>query len=126
IVEAHALRVHPMSGVFPMSTPTAPPVKAVYHDKVVRQFTVMSVVWGVIGMAVGVLVAAQLAYPDLTNGIAWLSYGRLRPLHTNGVIFAFGVTALIGTSYWVVQRTCHTPLFAPKLAAFTFWGWQLA
>ncbi|MGE4335764.1 MAG: cytochrome-c oxidase, cbb3-type subunit I [Pigmentiphaga sp.] len=109
-----------------MSTPTAPPVNAVYHDKVVRQFTIMSIVWGVIGMAVGVLVAAQLAYPDLTNGISWLSYGRLRPLHTNGVIFAFGVTALIGTSYWVVQRTCHTPLFAPKLAAFTFWGWQLA
>ena len=109
-----------------MSTPTAPPVTDVYHDKVVRQFTVMSVIWGVVGMAVGVLVAAQLAFPELTNGIDWLSYGRLRPLHTNAVIFAFGVTALIGTSYYVVQRTCHAPLFAPRLAAFTFWGWQLA
>ena len=109
-----------------MSTLAAPPANAVYSDKVVRQFAIAAVIWGVIGMAVGVLVAAQLAFPELTDGISWLSYGRLRPLHTNGVIFAFGGTALIGTSYWVVQRTCHTPLYAPRLAAFTFWGWQLA
>ncbi len=108
-----------------MTLQTAPPDDAVYHDKVVRQFSVMSVIWGVVGMFVGVFIAAQLAFPEMTDGIAWLSYGRLRPLHTNAVIFAFGVTALIGTSYWVVQRTCHTPLFAPRLAAFTFWGWQL-
>jgi cytochrome c oxidase cbb3-type subunit I len=109
-----------------MSTLAAPPANAVYSDKVVRQFAIAAVIWGVIGMAVGVLVAAQLAFPELTDGISWLSYGRLRPLHTNGVIFAFGGTALIGTSYWVVQRTCHAPLHAPRLAAFTFWGWQLA
>ena len=54
----------------------------------------------------------------------WLSYGRLRPLHTNAVIFAFGGSALFATSYYVVQRTCHVRLFADKLAAFTFWGWQ--
>jgi len=109
-----------------MSTQAALPASEVYNDKVVRQFTIMAVIWGVLGMAVGVIVAAQLAWPDLTKGIPWLSYGRLRPLHTNGVIFAFGVTALIGTSYWVVQRTCHTTLFAPRLAAFTFWGWLVA
>jgi len=109
-----------------MSTLAAPPANAVYSDKVVRQFAIAAVIWGVVGMAVGVLIAAQLAFPELTDGISWLSYGRLRPLHTNGVIFAFGGTALIGTSYWVVQRTCHTPLYAPRLAAFTFWGWQLA
>jgi len=57
--------------------------------------------------------------------VEWLSYGRLRPLHTNAVIFAFGGCALFATSYYSVQRTCHTPLFAPGLAAFTFWGWQL-
>src|SRR6478609_267125 len=95
-----------------------------YNYKVVRQFAIMTVVWGTIGMAVGVLLAAQLMWPDLTYGIPWLSYGRLRPLHTNAVIFAFGGCALFATSYYVVQRTCHVRLFAEKLAAFTFWGWQ--
>ncbi|SMB27618.1 Cytochrome c oxidase subunit 1 homolog, bacteroid [Sterolibacterium denitrificans] len=98
--------------------------QATYNYKVVRQFAVMTVIWGVVGMLVGVICAAQLIWPDL-NVVEWLSYGRLRPLHTNAVIFAFGGCALISTSYYVVQRTCHTPLFAPKLAAFTFWGWQL-
>ncbi|MBU4609301.1 cytochrome-c oxidase, cbb3-type subunit I [Achromobacter sp. GG226] len=107
-----------------MSTQAALPTDAVYHDRVVRQFAITAVLWGIVGMAVGVFIAAQLAWPELTDGIAWLSYGRLRPLHTNAVIFAFGVSALIGTSYWVVQRTSHAPLFAPRLAAFTFWGWQ--
>ncbi|HMN21871.1 MAG TPA: cytochrome-c oxidase, cbb3-type subunit I [Ottowia sp.] len=97
---------------------------AVYNDKVVRQFAIMTVVWGVVGMLVGVFIAAQLAWPDITYGIPWLSYGRLRPLHTNAVIFAFGGTGLIGTSYYVVQRTCQTRLFSDKLAAFTFWGWM--
>ena len=96
----------------------------VYNDKVVRQFAIMTVVWGVVGMLVGVFIAAQLAWPDITFGIPWLSYGRLRPLHTNAVIFAFGGTGLIGTSYYVVQRTCQVRLFSDKLAAFTFWGWM--
>jgi cytochrome c oxidase cbb3-type subunit 1 len=95
-----------------------------YNYKVVRQFAIMTVVWGIVGMLVGVLIAAQLMFPDLTYGIPWLSYGRLRPLHTNAVVFAFGGCALFATSYYVVQRTCHTRLFADKLAAFTFWGWQ--
>ena len=98
---------------------------AYYNDKVVRQFAVMTVIWGIVGMLVGVLIAAQLYWPDLTAGIEWLSYGRLRPLHTNAVIFAFGGSALFATSYYIVQRTCHVRLFAEKLAAFTFWGWQL-
>ena len=85
----------------------------------------MAVVWGVVGMLVGVFIAAQLAWPELNFGISWLSFGRLRPLHTNAVIFAFGGCALFATSYYVVQRTCQTTLFLPKLAAFTFWGWQL-
>jgi len=94
-----------------------------YNDQVVRQFTVMTVVWGIVGMLVGVVIAAQLAWPELNFGIPWLTYGRLRPLHTNAVIFAFGGSALFATSYYVVQRTCHVRLFAPGLAAFTFWGW---
>ncbi|HEX6137292.1 MAG TPA: cytochrome-c oxidase, cbb3-type subunit I [Casimicrobiaceae bacterium] len=94
-----------------------------FNYKVVRQFAVITVVWGIVGMLVGVIIAAQLLWPDLTHGISWLSYGRLRPLHTNAVIFAFGGSALIGTSYYVVQRTCGVRLFCGPLAAFTFWGW---
>ena len=96
--------------------------QSAYNYKVVRQFTVMSVIWGIVGMLVGVIIAAQLVWPELNIG--FLHFGRLRPLHTNAVIFAFGGCALMGTSYYVVQRTCHTRLFCDKLAAFTFWGWQ--
>ena len=96
-----------------------------YNDKVVRQFAVMTVVWGIVGMLVGVIIAAQLYWPTLGEGIPWLGYGRLRPLHTNAVIFAFGGSALFATSLHVVQRTCHVRLLSDKLAAFVFWGWQL-
>ena len=96
-----------------------------YNYKVVRQFSIMTVVWGIVGMLVGVIIAAQLAWPALNFDLPWLTYSRLRPLHTNAVIFAFGGSALFATSYYIVQRTCHTKLFAPALAAFTFWGWQL-
>jgi cytochrome c oxidase cbb3-type subunit 1 len=98
---------------------------AVYEDGVVRAFALAAVLWGIVGMAVGVLIAAQLAWPELNFGISWLSYGRLRPLHTNAVIFAFGGCTLFATCFHVVQRTGQTRLFAPKLAWFTFWGWQL-
>ncbi len=96
-----------------------------YNYTVVRQFAVMTVIWGIVGMTVGVLIAAQLVWPALNFDLPWLSYGRLRPLHTNAVIFAFGGSALFATSYYVVQRTCQTRLFSDKLAAFTFWGWTL-
>ena len=95
-----------------------------YNYKVVRQFAVMTIVWGVVGMLVGVLIAAQLIWPELNFNTPWLSYGRLRPLHTNAVIFAFGGCALFASSYYIVQRTCHARIFSDALAAFTFWGWQ--
>ncbi|WP_288254536.1 cytochrome-c oxidase, cbb3-type subunit I [uncultured Hydrogenophaga sp.] len=98
---------------------------AVYNDKVVRQFALATVFWGVVGMLVGVIIAAQLTWPALNLGIEWLSYGRLRPLHTNAVIFAFGGCGLFAASYYVVQRTSQVRLFSDGLAAFTFWGWQL-
>ena len=98
-------------------------MESMYNYKVVRQFSIMAVVWGIVGMLVGVLLAAQLIWPEL-NVAPWLSYGRLRPLHTNAVIFAFGGSVLFATSYYVVQRTCHVRLFCDGLAAFTFWGWQ--
>jgi cytochrome c oxidase cbb3-type subunit 1 len=97
----------------------------VYNYKVVRQFSIMTVVWGVVGMLVGVIIAAQLIWPALSFDLPWFSFGRLRPLHTNAVIFAFGGSALFATSYYVVQRTCQARLLSDKLAAFTFWGWQL-
>ena len=96
-----------------------------YNDTVVRNFAIMTVVWGIVGMLVGVILAAQLIWPDLTYGIPFLSYGRLRPLHTNAVIFAFGGSALFASSYYCVQRTCHTKLFGGWLPSFTFWGWNL-
>ena len=96
-----------------------------YNYKVVRQFAIMTIVWGIVGMLVGVIIAAQLAWPVLNFDIPWLTFGRLRPLHTNAVVFAFGGSALFATSYYVVQRTCHVRLVSDKLAAFTFWGWTL-
>ncbi|QJD57799.1 cytochrome-c oxidase, cbb3-type subunit I [Pseudomonas sp. gcc21] len=104
-----------------MSTATTP---TAYNYKVVRQFAIMTVVWGIVGMALGVFIAAQLVWPQLSFDLPWLSFGRLRPLHTNAVIFAFGGCALMATSYYVVQRTSQARIFSDSLAAFTFWGWQ--
>jgi cytochrome c oxidase cbb3-type subunit I len=84
-----------------------------------------SILWAVAAMAVGVYVAAELVWPTLDFGQPWLSFGRLRPLHTNGIVFGFGVSALMGTAFYSVQRTCHIPLFMPRLAWFTAIGWQL-
>ena len=101
---------------------------ATYDYKVVRQFAIMTVVWGIVGMLVGVIIAAQMAMPSahiFNLDLPWFHFGRLRPLHTNAVIFAFGGSALFATSYYVVQRTCQARLFGGPLVAFTFWGWQL-
>jgi len=100
-------------------------IPVTYNDIVVRRFAFMTVIWGIVGMLVGVVIAAELIWPNLNFGLAFLSYGRLRPLHTNAVIFAFGGSALFASSYHIVQRTCHVRLFSDKLANFTFWGWQL-
>ena len=95
-----------------------------YEDETVRGFALMTVVWGIVGMLVGVWIAAELLWPELNLDIPWLTYSRLRPLHTNAVIFAFGGSALFASAYWCVQRTCRAPLFLPGLARFTFWGWN--
>jgi cytochrome c oxidase cbb3-type subunit 1 len=107
----------------PVGKPAFARQSETFNYKVVRQFSIMTIVWGIVGMLVGVIIAAELLWPELFSGISWLSYGRLRPLHTNAVIFAFGGSALIGTSYYVVQRTCQARLFCGPLAGFTFWGW---
>jgi len=96
-----------------------------YDYTVVRQFAIVTVILGIVGMLIGVFIASQMAWPALNFDTPWLSFGRLRPLHTNAVIFGFGGSALFATSYYVVQRTCHVRLFAPQLAQFTFFGWML-
>ena len=96
-----------------------------YNYDVVRWFTIMSVVYLVVGTLVGVLIASQLAWPVLNFDTAELTFGRLRPLHTNAVIFAFGGCALMATSFYSVQRTCGVRLWSDKLAWFVFWGWNL-
>ncbi|GAA3937233.1 cytochrome-c oxidase, cbb3-type subunit I [Litoribacillus peritrichatus] len=95
-----------------------------YNYGVVRQFAIMTVIWGIVGMGVGVLIASQLLWPELNLNLPWTHFGRLRPLHTNAVIFAFGGCALFATSYYIVQRTCQVRLAFEPLVKFTFWGWQ--
>jgi cytochrome c oxidase cbb3-type subunit 1 len=112
-----------MHGIKTMTTATN--IQPDYNMKVVRQFTLTTILWGIVGMSVGVLIAAQLVWPALNFDTPWLTYSRLRPLHTNAVIFAFGTSALMATSFYVVQRTCQTKLFGGPLASIVFWGWQL-
>ncbi|MBT5660242.1 MAG: cytochrome oxidase, partial [Rhodospirillaceae bacterium] len=97
-----------------------------YNDEIIRKFVVATVFWGVVGFGAGVFIAFQLAFPALNLDLEWFSFGRLRPVHTSAVIFAFGGNALIGTSFYVAQRTCRASLFGGNgLASFVFWGYQL-
>ena len=95
-----------------------------YSDRLVSYSVIFSLIWSILGMAAGVYVALELVIPTIDFGQEWLSYGRLRTLHTNAVIFGFGVTALMGTAFYSVQRTCHVELFSPRLAWFCIIAWQ--
>ena len=97
-----------------------------YNYDIVRKFTIMAVVWAVVGMSVGLYAAFELAYPVLNFDLPGLTFGRLRPAHTTLVIFGFGGSALFATSYYVVQRTCQTRLPSNWMVELTFWGWQAA
>jgi len=108
----------------PASATKAVTDQSAYMDDVVRYGAIATVFWGITGFLVGVVIAAQLAWPAL-NIEPWFNFGRLRPLHTSAVIFAFGGNALICTSFYVVQRTCRARLFGGNLAWFVFWGYQL-
>jgi cytochrome c oxidase cbb3-type subunit 1 len=98
--------------------------KTGYLDGPIRIGSILTVFWGCVGFLVGVVIALQLAYPEL-NFAPWFNFGRMRPLHTSAVVFAFGGTALITTSFYVVQRTSRARLFSDGLAWFVFWGYQL-
>ena len=102
-----------------------PPDEGVYDDDPVRWGVIATIFWGLAGLAVGLYIALQLAFPVLNLGIEYTSFGRLRPLHTSAVVFAFGGNALIATSFYVVQRTCRARLAFPGAARFVFWGYQL-
>ncbi len=104
-----------------MAVETAP----IYDDEIVKKFAIMAVIWGIVGMLVGVIAAAQLAFPVLNFDIPYLTFSRIRPLHTNAVIFAFGGCVLFAAIYYSLQRTCRVRLFSDGLSNFTFWGWQL-
>jgi cytochrome c oxidase cbb3-type subunit 1 len=103
----------------------AGPDQSRYDDDPVRWGVIATVFWGMAGFLAGLYIALQLAFPVLNLGLEWTTFGRLRPLHTSAVIFAFGGNALIATSYYVVQRTCRARLAFPGLARFVFWGYQL-
>jgi cytochrome c oxidase cbb3-type subunit 1 len=98
----------------------------VYHDDVIRAGMIATVFWGVVGFLMGNVIASQLAFPAMNLGLEWTSFGRLRPVHTSAVIFAFGGNAMIAASFYIVQRTCRTPLFLGSLGAWcVFWGYQI-
>ncbi len=99
--------------------------ETVYMDGVIRYGVVATTLWGLVGFSMGTLIAWQLTYPELNLGLPWTSFGRLRPLHTSAVIFAFGGNALIATSFYIVQRTCAVRLWGGNAGWFVFWGYNL-
>jgi len=96
-----------------------------YDDAIVRKFLWATFLWGLIGMLVGLIIALQLAFPAVNLGLPWTSFGRLRPLHTNAVIFAFAGNAFFTGAYYSSQRLLKTRMFSDTLGALHFWGWQL-
>ncbi len=96
-----------------------------YDNKIVKKFTYATIFWGIVGMSVGLLLAFLFLFPNLTDGISWLSFGRLRPLHTNAVIFAFVGNAIFAGIYYSLQRLLKARMFSDALSNINFWGWQL-
>ncbi|HLW61972.1 MAG TPA: cytochrome-c oxidase, cbb3-type subunit I [Flavobacterium sp.] len=96
-----------------------------YDNKIVKKFLYATIVWGAIGMTVGLLLALLFIFPNLTDGISWLSFGRLRPLHTNAVIFAFVGNAIFAGVYYSLQRLLKARMYSDFLSNLNFWGWQL-
>jgi len=96
-----------------------------YDNRIVRDFALATIIFGIVGMTVGLLIAFQLVYPQLNFGIAYTSFGRLRPLHTNAVIFAFVGNAIFMGIYYSLQRLCKARMFSDVLSKVHFWGWQL-
>ncbi|MBO6881322.1 cytochrome-c oxidase, cbb3-type subunit I [Winogradskyella sp.] len=96
-----------------------------YDNKIVKKFLYATILWGVVGMLVGLILAFMFLFPNMTDGISWLSFGRLRPLHTNAVIFAFVGNAIFAGVYYSLQRLLKARMFSDLLSNINFWGWQL-
>ena len=96
-----------------------------YDNKIVQKFLYATMLWGIVGMLVGLLLAFMFLFPNLTDGISWLSFGRLRPLHTNAVIFAFVGNAIFAGIYYSTQRLLKARMYSDALSKINFWGWQL-
>ncbi len=96
-----------------------------YDNKIVKKFIYATMLWGTVGFTVGLLLAFMFLFPNITDGIAWLSFGRIRPLHTNAVIFAFVGNAIFAGVYYSLQRLLKTRMASDVLSNFNFWGWQL-
>lgn len=99
--------------------------KFTYDNRLARMFMNATIFWGLIGMLVGLIIALELIFPLMSNGISWLSFGRLRPLHTNAVIFAFVGNGMFTGIYYSTPRLLKTPMFSELLGKIHFWGWQL-
>lgn len=98
--------------------------KFYYDNKIVNKFIIATMIWGIVGMSIGLLLAFMFLFPNLTDGISWLSFGRLRPLHTNAVIFAFIGNAIFAGVYYSSQRLLKARMWKDWLSNLNFWGWQ--
>src|SRR3989339_1596183 len=96
-----------------------------YDNQIVKQFMIAAVTFAIVGMLVGLIIAVQLYVPDLNLGIQYITFGRIRPLHTNAVIFAFVGNIIFAGVYYSLQRVCKARMWNDKLSQFHFWGWQL-
>src|SRR4051812_40584555 len=96
-----------------------------YDNTSVRNFAFATIIWGIIGMLVGLLAATQLAWPAMNFGLEFITFGRIRPLHTNAVIFAFVGNGIFTGVYYSLQRLCKARMFNDTLSKINFWGWQL-
>ena len=105
--------------------PTGPMERFSYDDAITRKFVLATVLWGVVAMLAGVIIALQLAFPAMNLGFEWTSFGRLRPLHTNAAIFAFAGNAIFAAVYYSTQRLCKARMWSDRLSNLHFWGWQL-
>jgi cytochrome c oxidase cbb3-type subunit I/II len=117
------LSSHANASADPVPPQTTPAAK--YDEDIVKMFTVASLVWGAVGMLVGVIIALQIAWWPANLGLPWTTFGRLRPLHTNAVIFAFGGNVVFTAIYYSMQRLLKTRMWSDRLSRFHFWGWQL-
>ena len=105
--------------------PSGPLESFSYDDAIVRKFVTATLVWAVVGFLVGIVIAIELPFPGLNGGIEWITFGRLRPLHTNAVIFAFAGNAIFAAIYYSTQRLCKARMWSDTLSKLHFWGWQL-